>query len=174
MKTMEEFAPIYGLQLNSARLAGLLHDAAKDLPPASWKAIVREGSIPICYPEENNYHLYLHGPVGAYFVHRELGVRDPEILDAIAMHTYCGDGPAFNAPLSWCLRFSDLLEPNRDWEAVRQLRAAVPRLRTAAYAGRLEEAAFLQTGMLVEWFEEAEMPVHPHIRRAHAEMGAHV
>ena len=58
-------------------------------------------------------------------------------------------------PICWCLRFSDLLEPTRDWSKVRWLGKGVVRLQEAAYAGRLAESAFLQTGWLIQRFGEA-------------------
>lgn len=82
-----------------------------------------------------------------------------------AVHTYCGQGPHWGHPLVWCLRFSDLLEPNRDWREIPWLRRAAPRLRQLAYGGQLLEAAHLQTSTLIEWFDTVQKPVHPHMRQ---------
>jgi len=167
MQVMGELAGVYAISPETALTAGLLHDAAKDLTPEEQAEILREAPIEIHYACERDYTYYLHGPVGAYFVQRELGITDSFILDAITMHTYCGDGDAFDSPLCWCLRFADLLEPTRNWSAVSLLAKGLPRLREAAYAGRLEEAAFLQTGWLIQWFDEMNVPVHPNMLRAH-------
>lgn len=170
MQVMGELAGVYGIERDLAEMTGLLHDAAKDLPAGQIEQIVAEAGIPLPYPEDRDYTHYLHGPVGAAYVQRELGVSDARVLDAIRMHTYAGEGANFHAPLTWLVRFGDILEPTRDWSSVRWLRDGAPRLRALAYAGKLEEAALLQTGLLVEWFSETGHPVHPNMRRAYQEL----
>ncbi|MBN2548819.1 MAG: bis(5'-nucleosyl)-tetraphosphatase (symmetrical) YqeK [Anaerolineales bacterium] len=165
-----ELAEVYSLDRQLAQTAGLLHDAAKDLSPAQQEQIIQQAGIQITCPEEQDYNLYLHGPVGAAFVRQELGVDDPLILGAIHMHTFCGNGANFHSPLVWCLRFSDLLEPNRDWSEVRWMRENMPRLRALAYAGRMTEAAILHTSTLIEWFDTAGYPVHPNMRKARQDL----
>jgi HD superfamily phosphohydrolase YqeK len=153
-------------------LVGLLHDAAKDLAPAQQTTLVRESGIELRHACESNWGLYLHGPAGAYLIRKQLGISEPLILDAIAMHTYCGGGKHFDAPINWCLRLSDILEPNRDWSDVRLLRRGVRKLREVVYAGRLDEGALLQTGWLIEWYEEEGKPVHPNMERVYHELSA--
>jgi predicted HD superfamily hydrolase involved in NAD metabolism len=170
MQVMGELAGVYELDREKALTTGLLHDAAKDLTPAQQAEIITEAGIELRYECESDYSHYLHGPVGAYFVRRELGLADPLILDAITMHTYYGDGAAFDLPICWCLRFADILEPTRNWSNVRWLRNGVARLREAVYAGRMAEGAFLQTGWLIQWFGEEGVPVHPNMERVYREL----
>ena len=151
-------------------IAGLLHDAAKDLTEAQIEQIVREESIPLPAPEDRDYVHYLHGPVGAAYIRRELGISDPRVLDAVGMHTYAGQGQGLSAPLTWLVRFADILEPNRDWSAVPWLVDGAPRLRALAYAGQLEAAALLQTGLLIDWFSATGHPVHPNMRVLYREL----
>lgn len=172
MQVMGELAGVYGLNRQQALAAGLLHDAAKDLPPEQIKTIRQQAKIEIRWPCDDDYVLYLHGPVGAAFVRQELGLDDPLILEAINLHTFSADGEYFDHPLVWCLRFSDILEPNRNWSMVRVLRKGAGRLRETVFAGRLAEGAFLQTGWLIRWFEEIGYPVHPNIYRAHQALSA--
>jgi predicted HD superfamily hydrolase involved in NAD metabolism len=172
MQVMGELAKVYSLDRDKAVLAGLLHDAAKDLAPAQQAALVEEGRVEIRHACEGDWDHYLYGPAGAYFIYKELGVTDTLILDAVSMHTYYGDGENFNAPISWCLRFSDILEPTRDWRNVRLLRRGVKRLREIVYAGQLDEGALLQTGWLIEWFEEEGEPVHPNMERIYQDLSA--
>jgi predicted HD superfamily hydrolase involved in NAD metabolism len=162
MQVMGELAGVYALDRGTALAAGLLHDAAKDLDEAHYMALVEEAGIELRCPADADFNHYLHGPVGAYFVYRELEVADRLLLDAITTHTYYG-GSNFDAPLCWCLRFSDILEPNRDWSEVKWLCTAAIRLRELAFAGRMEEGALLQTGQIVAWFEETGTPVHPNM-----------
>jgi predicted HD superfamily hydrolase involved in NAD metabolism len=161
MQVMEELTPIYALDPEKALVTGLLHDAAKDLPSEQVQQIVGEAGIQISEPAEQNYNLYLHGPVGAYFIYKELGITDEIILDAIRLHTYFGKiGPTFNSPLAWCLRFADILEPNRNWQDAPPLRQGEPRLRRLVYSGQLSEGAFVHLDMIIKNFEETGMPVH--------------
>jgi HD superfamily phosphohydrolase YqeK len=170
MQVMGELAEIYALDLEKALSVGLLHDAGKDLLPDQQEQILKEAAIEIRFDCDRDYLHYLHGPVGAYFVCKELGLTDPLVLDAISMHTYYGNGENFDAPLVWCLRFSDIIEPTRDWSKVQWLREGASRLRKTVYSGRLAEGAFLQTGWLIKWFEEAGKPVHPNMRRIYQEL----
>ena len=154
---MGELAGVYSLNLQHAELAGLLHDAAKDMVANRQMALAVEAGIDIRHSCE--WHpFYLHGPVGAYVVSRQLGVDDPTVLRAIAMHTWCGKGGGgLDSPLLWCLRFADLLEPtrgDRSWKW---------KLGELVYAGRLEEAALFETELVIGWFEDNGTPVHPNM-----------
>jgi HD superfamily phosphohydrolase YqeK len=100
--------------------------------------------------------VYLHAPLGAYVVYKELGVRDELVLAAIAAHSYVGNGDGFDAPFFWCLRFADLLAPVREWPGMEKLKHTV-------YAGRMQQAALLQCKWLIEYFHEFDLPVHPNL-----------
>lgn len=171
MEVMGELANVYSLDQNKALTIGILHDAGKDLSPEKQTALINVSNIQISYECETNYVLYLHGPVGSYFVQRELGIDDDLILDAITGHTYFGNSPNFHHPLSWCMRFSDILEPNRDWGQEKIILHCAERLRKLAYSGQMKKAAFLQTGCLLRWYEEKGMPIHPTMRRVKQELG---
>ena len=69
------------------------------------------------------------------------------------------------------MRFSDLLEANRDWSDLKLVLNSVKRIRELAYAGKLEEGALLHTTMLIKWFEDTNTPVHPNMRRVKVELG---
>lgn len=162
MQVMGELAPIYALDEQKALATGLLHDAAKDLPTEQIEQIVSEAQIEFHHPSEHDYVLYLHGPVGAFYIQKELGVNDPVIVDAIYRHTWVGNVDTFESPLVWCLRFSDLLEPNRRWDgSARKIAEGEPRLRQAVFAGELEEAALLHTKILIDFMEDVGKPIHP-------------
>jgi predicted HD superfamily hydrolase involved in NAD metabolism len=171
MQVMGELADIYALDKDKAQTIGILHDAAKDLPQAKIDALIKEGNIRLMYECETNYVLYLHGPVGAYFIQKELGIQDELILDVIRAHTYFGDGLYFNHPMTWCMRFSDVLEPTRNWSQEKIVLDCATRLRELAYSGKMKEGAYLETGCIIRWFEEKGMPVHPAMRRINHELG---
>jgi len=153
MEVIGELAGIYGLDRVQAMTAGLLHDAAKDLQPEQMLALAREGGIQFSHPCER-LPVYLHAPVGAYWVSRELGITDVLVLDAIATHSYVGDGPGLDRTFAWCLRSADILVPMHKWHGMKKLKSVV-------YAGRLEEAALLQCHWLIEYLQGLSVPVHP-------------
>ncbi len=171
MQVMDELAEIYQFEQGQALTAGILHDAAKDLPVEKQQELIKAGNIQISHECERNYVLYLHGPVGSVFVQKELGIRDELVLNAITAHTYFGNSCHFEHPLSWCLRFSDILEPTRNWEREKIILYCAERLRELVYAGHMKQAAFLQTGCLIKWYEEKSMPIHPTIRRINQALG---
>jgi predicted HD superfamily hydrolase involved in NAD metabolism len=170
MQVMGELAEVYGLDREKARTIGVLHDAGKDLPQVKIEELVREANIQISHACETNYVLYLHGPVGSYFVRKELAIKDELILDAITSHTYYGTSRYFHNEMAWCLRFSDILEPTRKWGLEKTLLDCAEHLRELAYSRRLKEAAILQTESLITWFEEKGMPVHPRMRTIQREL----
>lgn len=171
MQVMADLVEVYSLDRDQALTAALLHDAGKELTSSQQAELVAAAKYEMQQPYDNDYVHYFHGPVGSWYVHRELGIQEEVILDAIANHTYYGDGPNYKTPLSWCLRFADLLEPGRDWSRVKWLKG-IARMREAAYAGQLAEAAFLETGWLIQWFEDEGTLVHPSMVRVFQELSA--
>jgi predicted HD superfamily hydrolase involved in NAD metabolism len=164
MQVMQELTPIYGLDEKRAVLAGLLHDAAKDLPQQKQIELIAEAGLPTEEPWEKDY-LYLHGPLGAYLVEKELGIKDQAILNAISVHTYWDTGNGICSPLGWCLRFADILEPNRQWDQrAHIIQVDSVQLRVLVYDGKLKEAALFQMEMVVRFFEKVGTPVHPNMR----------
>lgn len=163
MQVMAELSVVYQLDKEEALTAGLLHDAAKDLSPQEWEAVVQKAGIKITCEQDQDYLHYLHGPVSAVLVKERLDIEDSLLLEAIASHTFYGDGQYFNHPLTWCLRFSDILEPNRNWQTVRWLRDGLSFFRKIAFSGELDMAAFYQTGWLIDWFKETGKPIHPNM-----------
>ncbi len=163
---MEELAPVHGLDKDQAVLTGLLHDAAKELPSHEWMLLIRDDEALLHDTELYDYDHYLHGPIGALVIQRELGVEETAILQAIFTHGYYGSWEEFNRPLAWCLRFADILEPGRNWSNNDWLKDLAGPLREAAFDGPLMDAASLLNGRIVVWYESIGLPVHPNLRRA--------
>lgn len=165
MNTMEELSAVYNLNQDQAMLAGLLHDAAKELPPNKWMSLVSQDEQLLRDSQLYDYHRYLHGPVGAIVIQADLQIEDEEVRGAIVTHGYYGPWETFNRPLSWCLRMADILEPGRDWRDNRWLKDLVTPLREATYDGQLREAALMITRRLIVWYEAEGVAVHPNIPR---------
>lgn len=158
--TVEHLAAIHGLDLQRTRLAALLHDAARELPPEEYLRLAREWDLPVGEPERESPKL-LHGPVAAALARKELGVEDEAVLDAVRVHTV---GRAGMGPLALALYVADKIEPARDYPSVNRLRKLAEKdlyeaarealRRTHAYneqQGRPTHPASFET---LEWLEE--------------------
>lgn len=154
MGVMDALAPIYGLDPQAARLAGLAHDAGKELPRAQMLEIAESLDLSLNHPADRD-ELFLHGPASAYVAQHRMGITDPLVLEAICYHSYMLDGPVQSPAFVWCLRFADLLEPGRDWVAMKERTAPL------VYGGRLAEAAYALTDWLVPFLEGVGVLSHP-------------
>lgn len=85
MKKAEELALIYGENVEEARLAGLSHDIAKEIPLPKAKEMVKENNVAIDEIEEYAPKL-IHGPLGAFLVKQKFGLNE-RIQKAIEYHT---------------------------------------------------------------------------------------
>jgi predicted HD superfamily hydrolase involved in NAD metabolism len=155
MRVMAELTSIYSLDRAQAMTAGLLHDVARDLSSEDQLVLAEEAGIELCDPCEQ-HPVYLHALVGAYLVAKELGITDRLILDAIAAHSYAGTGRSF-----------DMLAPSQEWLGMKKLKGVV-------YARRTEEAALLQCGWFIEYFQKQRVPVHPNLARQYQVLGTKV
>jgi len=116
--TAEELARAHGLDEDRARLAALLHDAAREVGPDEFLRIAGGWGIPVGEHEWESPKL-LHGPVAAGLAEHELGIEDEEVLEAIRAHTTGSPGMG---PLSLVLYVADKIEPARDYPSVGRLR----------------------------------------------------
>ena len=119
--TAASLAMCYGADLNSALIAGMLHDCAKCLSNEKKISICKKHDLPINPAEEKNPFL-LHAKVGSYLASKKYGVTDPDILNAILNHT---TGRPDMSLLEKIIYVADYVEPNRDFPGVDDLRQAV-------------------------------------------------
>lgn len=129
--TAEELARAHGLSPQKTRLAALLHDATREVSPEELLESARGyGLEPDDFTKERP--MLLHGPVAAEVARRELGVKDPEVLEAVRVHTTGAPGVG---PLTLAVYVADKIEPGRDYPSVGKLRElAREDLREAAKA----------------------------------------
>lgn len=116
--TAEDLARAHHLDENRARLAALLHDAARETGPEEYLRLADKWEIPVGEPERQSPKL-LHGPVAAELARRELGIEDGEVLEAVRAHT---TGKPGMGPLALVLYVADKIEPARDYPSVGRLR----------------------------------------------------
>ncbi|MPM42798.1 hypothetical protein SDC9_89469 [bioreactor metagenome] len=108
----------YGVDRDKARLAGILHDCAREIPTQNLVSEALNRLLDIDDIERQEPVL-LHAPLGAKLAEEIYGVRDKEILDAIKKHTV---GGLTMSRLAKIIYLADFIEPNRDFSGVDKLR----------------------------------------------------
>lgn len=100
----------YGIDMEKAMTAGLLHDCAKHLLPEKKLQKCKKYNLPVQEFERKNPEL-LHAKLGAYFAEHKYGVKDTEVLSAITWHT---TGRPAMTMLDKIVYIADYIEPNRN------------------------------------------------------------
>ncbi len=118
--TAEELAQRFGVDVAAARLAALLHDAAREMPgDLLLKKVVEFGivvdDVEIAVP------FLLHGPVAAALAVTEWGITHPGVLAAVRHHT---TGRPGMGDLEKVLMVADYCEPGRSFPGVEAVREA--------------------------------------------------
>ena len=120
-KEAERLAPRFGVDPQKARLAGLLHDCAKNLDEKSgvdFKTLCEQyGVIPDIYAMKER--ALMHAFLGSGVAKKDYGVEDKEIIRAIYFHT---TARAEMKPLEKLLYLADLTEEGRNLPFTQELR----------------------------------------------------
>lgn len=117
--TAAQLAERYGADVEKARLAGLLHDCARDMSNNLLLQTAEANAI-VLRDVERRTPMLLHAPVGVIIAQQEYGVTDPEVLSAIRWHTTGGPDMSL---LDYIVFFADYIEPGRSFPGVERLRA---------------------------------------------------
>lgn len=108
----------YGEDPDKAYFAGLLHDIRKEIPVEEQKALVIESGFSVCREELETHSLY-HAIAGAYFIKKEFGIEDLDIINAVRFHTV---GRAGMTRLEEIVYLGDLISADRDYKDVDKMR----------------------------------------------------
>ncbi len=111
MEMAQSLAQIYNVDVETAKLAGLLHDIAKEMSPEEMLNYVKENGIQIDDVERINTQL-LHGKIGADIAKKKYGVST-QIQKAIEYHTTTSPEMDMLAKIVYV---SDKVELNRKQE----------------------------------------------------------
>lgn len=120
-RIVEELAKKYGVPLDKAATAALLHDAGKGYTKAEMLSYVKRSKLKI--PElkaviEHNPSL-LHSYISADIAKRKFNIKDKDIIAAIEQHTVGGVGMSV---LSKIVYLADSIAPDRRFPAVNSIR----------------------------------------------------
>ena len=106
---------IYDVNVESAVKAGILHDAAKGFPGEELIAFCREKNIKVRYFEDicQLEPSLLHSYASAWLAQHQFGIKDRDILNAIAEHTL---GSLKMSTLSKILFVADISSKDRKYK----------------------------------------------------------
>lgn len=120
VETADQLAHIYAPdQVEKARIAAWLHDAAKHLPDEELLRLAEAHQHPI-RDVERHVPMLLHGVVGYIMANDVFGFNDEALLTACQYHT--AGHPHMNV-LDQVVFVADLIEPTRDFDRVDEVRA---------------------------------------------------
>lgn len=103
-------AMAHGESMESAMVAGLLHDCAKSMHGSELIAICEKAHLNVTAVERSNPTALLHAKAGAYLAEHKYDVTDWDILNAIRYHT---TGRPDMSKLEKIIYIADYIEPGR-------------------------------------------------------------
>ena len=147
-KAARELAERFGLDVEKAGLAGLLHDYAKKVSDEDFLSLIDKYQLD---PGLKNWgNNVWHGMVGIYKIQEDLGIKDAEILRAIEVHTV---GSSTMSELDKVVYVADYIEHNRDFPGVDKARELAQR--------SLNQAVAYETARTVEHLAHKGRPIYP-------------
>lgn len=157
--TAVSLAMRYGVDLQQAALAGLLHDCAKCLEE---KELLKEcGKYQIaCSSTERKQPYLLHAKLGACYARKKYHVSDEMIGTAIRYHT---TGRAGMGLLEKIIFTADYIEPHR------KMLPVLPAIRQMAFED-LDEAVYMILKATIDYLQETDSQrkkeIEPHTLQA--------
>lgn len=119
METAVKMAQRFGADPEKARLAGLLHDCAKDIDFDEMLPLCDKLGVALD-PVKREQKGLIHADLGAKLLETEFGITDPEIIGAVKYHTL---GRENMTDLEKILYLADMIEPNRrSYDGLEELR----------------------------------------------------
>ena len=116
--TAVKMAEFYKADREKARLAGLVHDCAKDMSDSELKELVSNHGYQI--DEVCKYSsAIMHGLGGSIIAKEVMGIEDEDILNAVTYHTTGRKGMSI---LEKIIYLADYIEPMRNFPMVEKLR----------------------------------------------------
>ncbi len=148
----ERLADRFGVDKDKARLAGLLHDCAKNLDVKSgeeFSAICSKYGVTLDELAKKERAL-VHAFLGAAVAYKDYGIDDHEILEAIYYHT---TARANMTPLEKLIYIADMTEPGRELEQSKEIRRLVEK--------DIDEALIYAIGCSIKHVIKKGTLIHP-------------
>jgi predicted HD superfamily hydrolase involved in NAD metabolism len=119
--TAADLAEAYGVDVELARLAGVLHDWDRDRSHGELVEAARVDGLETTSIDEAVPYL-LHARTGAAGIAEAFPGLPAQVVQAVARHTV---GASDMTPLDEVVYLADMMEPSREFPGVEELRAAV-------------------------------------------------
>jgi len=114
----DELAMAHAVDPVPLRVAGLLHDCARELGPHETLRLAREWGISL-RPVDEDFPVLLHGRLAEIIAFRDFGIADTTVLTAVRYHTAGHPEMSFSDKIFF---LSDHVEAGRDLPHVEGLR----------------------------------------------------
>ncbi len=137
-----------GVALEQASIAALVHDYAKERSDSEMIQIIKEQKFDQDLLVFGNP--IWHGIVGAYLIEHELGITDPEIIEAVKLHT---TGAKKMSQLAKVIYVADYVEEGRDFPLVEEA-------RKIAFEN-LDQAVAFETKHTLAYLVNKEVKIYP-------------
>lgn len=144
-----ELAGRFGAEPSLARLAALLHDAARDRPAEALRREVAGSGMRLDPLEAGSVEL-LHAPVGAWWARQRWSVTEGSVLEAVRYHTTGRPAPSL---LEMVLMVADFTEPTRPFPQAQEVRQVA--------RDDLLQAWAMTLAFRIRWLLEQASPLHP-------------
>lgn len=131
-----QLAQRFGCDVHKARLAGLLHDCAREMSVEDLLSKAREFGI-VLDDVEKYEPVLLHAPIAGYLAKVCYGIEDEEIIQAVSLHT---TGSAKMTQLDKIIYLADMIEPGRSFPGVEELRLLAEKDLDKALLASLEQS----------------------------------
>lgn len=147
-----DLAVHHGVNKDKAAMAGIMHDLAKYFQPQQLLQMAHKAGLEVDDVMEANPHL-LHADASAIVARETFGVKDEEVLKAIANHTLGRPGMS---SISCIVFLADSLEPGRgdtlQLQALRQMSNQ-----------NLNQAVWQTSDYTLKFLLESSCLVHPRV-----------
>ncbi|MEG0071726.1 MAG: bis(5'-nucleosyl)-tetraphosphatase (symmetrical) YqeK [Raoultibacter sp.] len=150
-KTAAHIAEVYGYDRNEARMAGLVHDWDKACTHEEERALVVEFKLDVDPLVIDQMPWLLHGPTAAVVLARDYPELGESVFQAAARHTSASTDMS---ALDMIVYIADLIEPNRIFQDIAEVRDAVGRIS-------LEELFFAALTRIVVFLVQHNRLMHP-------------
>ncbi|SIO06553.1 putative HD superfamily hydrolase of NAD metabolism [Carnobacterium alterfunditum] len=143
-----QLAEKFGVSTEAASIAALTHDYAKERSDKEMQELIFSEKLNLEWLDYGSN--IWHGPLGAVLVERELGISNPDILNAIRHHTI---GAEKMTLLEQVIYVADYIEPGRNFPGVERARVLA--------AENLQEAVRYETKRILQHLIEQNRKIYP-------------